>query len=222
MVVEHAFLPAFAHRLEVRPKLGVRPVLIEHGSAHLTMGGGARRPRRGGVRSTSSRASSGARTRAGLRGVERGCRWLRHFGIESSGVLNNSIDAGASDPFHRGVISEASWGWARRPPRLVRRTPGSREGRGVPARRRARVGEASTFASSSRGRPVARGGRRVRLRQRVLRRAPLARGGRIGAVDWRRTRFACPAARRVSPPRCWSARRAPPCPSSRMWAASKS
>lgn len=73
---------------------GIRPVVIDHGSAHLTLGSKlfdvavesyehavTRRLKR---HDADYYAVSGA-----------GCRWLSHFGIESRGVLNNSIDARA-------------------------------------------------------------------------------------------------------------------------------
>lgn len=74
-------------------KLGVRPVLIEHGSAHLTMGGGAVDRVVAAYEHVITRFVRRADP-AVYAVSSAGCRWLRHFGIESSGVLNNSIDAG--------------------------------------------------------------------------------------------------------------------------------
>lgn len=73
---------------------GIVPVIIDHGSAHLTFGNG--------VLDVAARAYEHGVTEmvkchtAVFYGVSAAsCRWLRHFGIKARGVLSNSIDAEA-------------------------------------------------------------------------------------------------------------------------------
>lgn len=73
-------------------QMGIRPLLIEHGSAHLTMGGGAL-DRIVAVYEHVITCFVKHADPAFYAVSSAGCRWLRHFGIESSGVLSNSIDA---------------------------------------------------------------------------------------------------------------------------------
>ena len=78
--------------LKFARQLGVRPVLVEHGSAHLTMGGGAIDRVVAAYEHAVTRLVKRANP-AVYAVSSAGCRWLRHFDIEALGVLNNSIDA---------------------------------------------------------------------------------------------------------------------------------
>ncbi len=72
--------------------LSVKPIVIDHGSAHLTMGN---RFVDVGVAAVEH-AMTGLMKRhtADYYGVSKASvRWLEHFGIEALGILNNSIDA---------------------------------------------------------------------------------------------------------------------------------
>ena len=80
--------------LDFSARTGVVPLLIEHGSAHLTMGSALVDP--------AVQAVEHALTKRDLRypfvayAVSRkASAWLGHFGIESAGELPNSIDADA-------------------------------------------------------------------------------------------------------------------------------
>ncbi len=87
----------YGHTLEglrLAEALGVVPVVIDHGSAHLTFGNSlldvAVRAYEHGITRRVKRH------RAAFYGVSAAsCRWLTHFGIEAQGVLSNSIDATA-------------------------------------------------------------------------------------------------------------------------------
>ncbi|MDO5117061.1 MAG: glycosyltransferase family 4 protein [Eggerthellaceae bacterium] len=75
-------------------KIGQRPIIIDHGSAHLTLGNAAL--------DTGVRAIEHAQTKrilsvpADYYGVsEKSCAWLEHFGIASKGIIPNAIDADA-------------------------------------------------------------------------------------------------------------------------------
>ncbi len=87
----------YGHTLEglrLAERKGVSPVVIDHGSAHLTFGNA--------VLDVAVRAYEHGitrmvkRHRADFYGVSSAsCQWLGHFGIEARGVLSNSIDAEA-------------------------------------------------------------------------------------------------------------------------------
>lgn len=72
----------------------IRPIIVDHGSAHLTIGSKLIDPL---VAITEHSITELVKRHAAnyyavsLAGIE----WLRHFGIEAQGVLNNSIDAQA-------------------------------------------------------------------------------------------------------------------------------
>jgi len=75
-------------------EIGQRPIIIDHGSAHLTLGNAAL--------DTGVRAIEHAQTKrilsvpADYYGVsEKSCAWLEHFGIVSKGIIPNAIDADA-------------------------------------------------------------------------------------------------------------------------------
>lgn len=73
---------------------GIRPIIVDHGSAHLTMGSKLVDPFVATVEHAVTelvKRHSADYYAVSLAGTE----WLRHFGIEARGVLNNSIDARA-------------------------------------------------------------------------------------------------------------------------------
>ena len=73
---------------------GIIPVVIEHGSAHLTIGNPVLDQ---AVQAVEHRLTKRlAAYPAAFYGVsKRACQWLDHFGIAASGVLPNAIDADA-------------------------------------------------------------------------------------------------------------------------------
>ena len=87
----------YAHSIVGRDfarRLGVRPVLIEHGSAYLTLGN----PLADAVLRGYEHAMTRRVRRYGpaCYGVsQRASEWLGHFGLPSEGVLSNAIDAAA-------------------------------------------------------------------------------------------------------------------------------
>lgn len=92
--VNTRFYPLSEQALAFAERKGVVPVLLEHGSAHLTMGNAMADK---GVQSVEH-----FMTRRCLRHPsafyavsKKASRWLRHFGIASCGELPNSIDADA-------------------------------------------------------------------------------------------------------------------------------
>ena len=73
---------------------GIRPVIVDHGSAHLTMGSKVVDPFVAAVEHAVTELVK--RHPADYYAVSlAGKEWLRHFSIEACGVLNNSIDAQA-------------------------------------------------------------------------------------------------------------------------------
>ncbi len=99
IVVNTRFYPISLFGARLARDLGVRPVVIDHGSAHLTVGNR--------LADRAVEAVEHAMTRRILRfggdyyGVSRAsCAWLRHFGIEAHGVLPNAINA---DEFSAGA-----------------------------------------------------------------------------------------------------------------------
>lgn len=87
----------YAHSLvglDFARRLGVRPVLIEHGSAYLTLGN----PLADAVLRGYEHAMTRRVRRYGpaCYGVsQKASEWLGHFGLPSEGVLSNAIDAAA-------------------------------------------------------------------------------------------------------------------------------
>ena len=71
---------------------GVMPLLIEHGSAHLTMGSPLADPAVQAVEHALTRRDMRHPFRA-YAVSKKASAWLSHFGIESAGELPNSIDA---------------------------------------------------------------------------------------------------------------------------------
>lgn len=100
----------YGHSLEgmkYAQELGIRPIVLDHGTAYLTIGNR--------VADLVIRAYERAITARGKKyhpryfGVSRAsCGWLQEFGIEAEGVLSNSIDAEAyrSASSGRGFLAE--------------------------------------------------------------------------------------------------------------------
>ena len=80
--------------LDFAKRMGVIPVLIEHGSAYITLGNDAvDKILHAYERWMTWRVK---RFDPQFYGVSaKSCEWLHHFGIEASGVLSNAIDARA-------------------------------------------------------------------------------------------------------------------------------
>lgn len=94
VVVNTRFYPLSLAGLAFARKLGIAPVLIEHGSAHLAMGS----PAVNSVVETIEHAMTALdkRYRPACYAVsKKASAWLEHFGIESAGELPNAIDADA-------------------------------------------------------------------------------------------------------------------------------
>ncbi|CAK7051157.1 MAG: D-inositol-3-phosphate glycosyltransferase [Paraeggerthella hongkongensis] len=88
---------------------GIRPIIVDHGSAHLTMGNKIVDPFVAMVEHAVTELVK--RHSADYYAVSQaGIEWLRHFGIEACGVLNNSIDAlaFAKSASHRSFRREAN------------------------------------------------------------------------------------------------------------------
>lgn len=94
VVVNTRFYPLSIQGLRLAASIGIRPLLIEHGSAHLTMGN---RIVDKGVETVEHLMTRSSRRFApAYYGVSNAAvRWLGHFGIEGEGVLPNAIDADA-------------------------------------------------------------------------------------------------------------------------------
>lgn len=97
--VHTRFYPLSAQALAFAEHKGVVPIVLEHGSAHLTLGNG--------VADIGVRAIEHLITRRCLRRPaqyyavsQKASAWLKHFKIESRGELPNSIDA---DPYANGA-----------------------------------------------------------------------------------------------------------------------
>ena len=92
VVVNTRFYPLSLTGLSFARKLGIAPVLIEHGSAHLAMGG----------RATNAIVEAVEHAMTTLDKLQhptcyavskKASAWLDHFGITSAGELPNAIDA---------------------------------------------------------------------------------------------------------------------------------
>lgn len=94
VIVNTRFYPLSLQGLRFATSIGVRPLLIEHGSAHLTMGNDAIDLAVKAVEHLMSRAV--CHFAPACYGVsEAAVRWLDHFGITGEGVLPNAINADA-------------------------------------------------------------------------------------------------------------------------------
>lgn len=92
VVVNTRFYGHTLEGLRFARRKGVSPVVIDHGSAHLTFGSPVLDPivewYEHGITAVVKRFSPA------FYGVsQKSCAWLRHFAIQPQGVLNNSIDA---------------------------------------------------------------------------------------------------------------------------------
>ncbi len=92
VLVNTRFYPHSLLGLSLARRWGVRPVLLDHGSAYLSFENPVLDPF---VRVWEHALTSlGRRYGAAYYGVsQKSCEWLRTFGIEASGVISNSIDA---------------------------------------------------------------------------------------------------------------------------------
>lgn len=92
VVVNTRFYPHTLQGIRLAEAKGIRPVVIDHGSAHLTMGNALADVFV--ARYEHAITSFVKRHPADYYAVSQaGCTWLEHFGIASLGVLSNSIDA---------------------------------------------------------------------------------------------------------------------------------
>lgn len=91
VIVNSRFYPLSLIALKFARSKGIVPVLIEHGSAHLTLGNSFADVF---VRMAEHALTSfGKRFKPSYYAVsEKAGRWLEHFGIESKGELHNAID----------------------------------------------------------------------------------------------------------------------------------
>lgn len=91
-VVNTRFYPLSIKALEFAENKGIVPLLIEHGSAHLTMGNAIIDKGVESVEHTMTRKCLQHPARYYAVSLKASA-WLKHFGIESCGELPNSIDA---------------------------------------------------------------------------------------------------------------------------------
>ena len=94
VVVNTRFYPLSLEGLKFARRLGVAPVLVEHGSAHLSMGSA---PVNAVVEAVEHAMTAlDARQRPVCYAVsKKASAWLAHFGMQSAGELPNAIDADA-------------------------------------------------------------------------------------------------------------------------------
>lgn len=91
-IVNTRFYPLSVKALAFSSKLGIKPVLIEHGSAHLTLGSPMADRAVETIEHIMTRRCK--RLPADYYGVsKKASEWLRHFNIESQGEIPNSINA---------------------------------------------------------------------------------------------------------------------------------
>lgn len=94
VLVNTRFYPHSLEGMRLAQNQGVRPVVLDHGSAYLTLGQPA-------IDAVIARyehvvTSLGKRYSPRYFGVSQAsCQWLKTFGIQAEGVLGNSIDADA-------------------------------------------------------------------------------------------------------------------------------
>lgn len=94
VLVNTRFYPHSLEGMRFARRQGVRPAVLDHGSAYLTLGQPA-------IDAVIARyehlvTAMGKRHKPRYFGVSQAsCRWLKTFGIQAEGVLSNSIDAGA-------------------------------------------------------------------------------------------------------------------------------
>ncbi len=94
VVVNTRFYPLSCEGLAFARRLGITPVLVEHGSAHLSMGGAA--VSRAVELVEHAMTVRAKRYRPACFAVsKKASAWLGHFGLQSAGELPNAIDADA-------------------------------------------------------------------------------------------------------------------------------
>ena len=94
VVINTRFYPHSLNGVRLAESIGIRPVVIDHGSAHLTMGN--KIVDVGVSVAENMMTSLMKRHDVDYYGVSKASvKWLEHFGIDAIGVLNNSIDAEA-------------------------------------------------------------------------------------------------------------------------------
>ncbi len=94
VVVNTRFYPLSCEGLAFARRLGITPVLVEHGSAHLSMGGAATSKTVEAVEHAMTVRAKRYRPACFAVSKKAGA-WLGHFGITSAGELPNAIDADA-------------------------------------------------------------------------------------------------------------------------------
>ncbi|WP_166079189.1 glycosyltransferase family 4 protein [Xiamenia xianingshaonis] len=94
VIVNTRFYRHSLEGLQFARKKGLSPILIEHGSAHLTLGNALADKAIEAYEHMITRRVKQFQPRC-FAVSRKGGDWLGHFGIESQGVLSNSIDAGS-------------------------------------------------------------------------------------------------------------------------------
>ncbi|WP_281654939.1 glycosyltransferase family 4 protein [Eggerthella sinensis] len=92
VIVNTRFYPLSLFGVRFARKRSITPIVIEHGSAHLTLNNPLLDTALAGVEHALSAIIKRSEPRF-YAVSEAGSAWLRHFGIESSGELHNAIDA---------------------------------------------------------------------------------------------------------------------------------
>ena len=93
ILINTRFYPHSLQALAISRSLNITPLVLDHGSAYLTLGNPIIDV---AVRIYEHAVTSMGKLicRADYYGIsERSCKWLKRFGIESNGVICNSIDA---------------------------------------------------------------------------------------------------------------------------------
>ncbi|MEG0323960.1 MAG: glycosyltransferase family 4 protein, partial [Raoultibacter sp.] len=109
VIVNTRFYPLSLFGVRFARKRSITPIVIEHGSAHLTLDSP--------VFDTALASVEHALTMIIKRDNPRfyavsraGSTWLRHFGVESSGELHNAIDASSFEAIHSDRDFRKEWG----------------------------------------------------------------------------------------------------------------
>ena len=103
IVINTRFYPHSLVGASIAKNMGIVPIVIEHGSAHLVLGNALLDFAVAEVEHLMT--SLIKRTRPVFFGVsQRCCDWLHHFGIEAKGVISNAIDA---DVYQRNASSRS-------------------------------------------------------------------------------------------------------------------
>lgn len=103
IVINTRFYPHSLVGASIAQNMGIVPIVIEHGSAHLVLGNALLDFAVAEVEHLMT--SLIKRTRPIFFGVsQRCCDWLHHFGIEAKGVISNAIDA---DVYQRNASSRS-------------------------------------------------------------------------------------------------------------------